>query len=189
MTTRSLLLQAHAAGALLLGLGLLHGSWAWRRVRRLEQLMQATDAPAQAHQHERLATLARLHQVYLLLAVPGSLLLLASGAVLIHAGAGWAWALHQPWLLAMLGVTLLEFSEGITITRSHLSSAMLGRRAGRDWAPHLDLPLFVAVLVLGLWRPEGWVPVLLVLAGALIIAAASFSAACRASVKVKPASR
>jgi hypothetical protein len=164
--------------SLLLGLGLLHGTWAWHRVRALEALgalAPASTAATAAHtlRQARQATLQRLRRVYLLLAVPGSLLLLGSGVLLVHQGVGWVGALQQPWLLAMLGVTLLEFSEGITITRSHLDSALQGRSAQRDWAPHLDLPLFVAVLVLGLWRPVGWWPVLAVLGVALAAAAAS----------------
>ena len=168
--SRSLLLQAHAAGALLLGLGLMHGTWAWHRVRRLEvQPLPTRDATAA----ERAAVLGRLRQVYLLLAVPGSVLLLLTGATLMAQGLGWRGALQQPWLLAMLGVTLLEFSEGITLTRSHLASAVQGRQVGQDLAPHLDLPLFSAVLLLGLWRPEGWWPVLAVLLLALATAMAT----------------
>ncbi|MCE2659659.1 MAG: hypothetical protein ACOVOG_19920 [Rubrivivax sp.] len=163
-------LKAHAAGALLLGLALVHGTWAWHRVRRLEAQAHGAAASADTLARQRMALLRRLRSVYLLLAVPGSLLLLGSGTVMIHTGAGWAWALQQPWLLAMLGVTLLEFSEGITITRQHLDTALAGRPARDDLAPHLDLPLFLAVVWLGLAQPRAWSGVALALAVALAAA-------------------
>lgn len=162
--THALWLKAHAAGALLLGLGLLHGTWVWHRVRRLENAGGLADATAA----QRLHLLHRLRTVYLLLAVPGSLLLLGSGTVMIHAGPGWSWALQQPWLVAMLGVTLLEFSEGITITRQHLNRALAGMPSRQDVAQHLDLPLFLAVVWLGVFRPPAWSSVALVMAVALV---------------------
>jgi hypothetical protein len=163
-------LKAHAAGALLLGLALVHGTWAWHRVRGLENRAPSAGTLADGLTRQREALLRRLRGVYLVLAVPGSLLLLGSGAVMIHTGAGWAWALQQPWLLAMLGVTLLEFSEGITLTRQHLDTALAGRPARQDLAPHLDLPLFLAVVWLGLARPQAWSGVALALAAALLAA-------------------
>jgi hypothetical protein len=166
--TRQALLHAHALGAALLGIGLVYGTWAWHCVRRLERAGQ----PAQA-------VLKRLFGVYLFVAVPGSLLLLGSGTWLIASSPGGWRLLGQPWLLAMLGVTLLEFTEGITVTRAHLLRAVRGEPSADELAPHLDLPLFSAVLLLGLWRPAGWLPVIGVLAMALAVALVMWQAARR----------
>ncbi|MBL8329817.1 MAG: hypothetical protein JNJ71_13290 [Rubrivivax sp.] len=160
------LLMAHWLGALLLGAGLAYGTWAWHRVRRLERLAQDTRP-----------TLQRLHRIYLISAVPGSLLLLASGGVLIATRHGWAGTVGQPWLLAMLAVTLLEFTEGITVTRHHLARALAGRSSAGDLAPHLDLPLYAAVLWLGITRPAGWWPVIAALGVALGVALMAWRAA------------
>lgn len=175
--TRQTLLHAHALGAALLGLGLIYGTWAWHQVRRLDRTRQ----PVQT-------VLKRLFHVYLFVAVPGSLLLLGSGTWLIvmnthgpgsHAAQALKLVLGQPWLLAMLGVTLLEFTEGITVTRAHLLRAVRGEPSADELAPHLDLPLFTAVLLLGLWRPAGWLPVIGVLAMALAVALVMWQAARR----------
>jgi hypothetical protein len=183
LITPAWVLKAHAAGALLLGLGLLHGAWAWHRARALEALM---GQPAQARGEgpaigERRALLKRLRTVYLLTVVPGSLTLLASGFWLIHQGSGWAAVWMQPWLVAMLGVTLLEFSEGITLTRQHLDTAIEGRLSRGDFSPHLDLPLYLAVLACGLWRPMSWLAVGSLLLAAGAVAGLSFALAQRSS--------
>jgi Predicted integral membrane protein (DUF2269) len=167
---RQALLQAHWLGALLLGLALVYGTWAWQRVRRHERMAQDPAPP-----------LRRLRAVYLCSAVPGSLLLLASGTLLITTHHGWAWAWTQPWMLAMLGITLLEFTEGITVTRTHIRRALAGAPSKGDLAPHLDLPLYAAALWLGVTRPLGWWPVLGAIALALAAAALMWQGARRGS--------
>ena len=165
---RQALLHAHGLGAALLGLSLLYGTWAWHQVRGCERAAQDS-RPA----------LRRLRLVYLCTAVPGSLLLLVSGTWLICQHHGWAWAWSQPWLLAMLGITLLEFTEGITVTRAHLARAMAGEPSAGDLAPHLDLPLFAAALWLGVTRPLELWPVLAAVLLALLAAGAMWMAARR----------
>jgi hypothetical protein len=165
------LINAHCLGAGWLGIGLIYGTWAWHRVRMLQRSRMPTGA-----------LLIRLRRVYLLTAVPGSLLAAVSGGWLWIGVHGLAWGLTKPWLYAMVGVTAIEFIEGALVTRRHLDRALaLNRRtdtainlsgsvehgSAHDLAPHLDLPLWVSLMLLGILRPGHTAGALLILAAAL----------------------
>jgi Predicted integral membrane protein (DUF2269) len=174
------LIGLHWLGAALLGLGLAYGNWAWRQMAR-----RADDAPHCIH------ALLRLRWMYGLMVVPGSLLLLFSGLALVQHHRSWEWLLTQPWVVGMLGVTVVEFIEGLTVTRAHLqrnlSLACAGqplRLAGRGAeAHHFDLPLYAGVLVLGLTRVQSWYVMLTILAAAMLVGAILADRSRRASAE------
>ena len=99
-----LLRYAHILGAILMGAGLL-GVWlADLRSRQVQDLSLYAECA-------RFVAL-----FYDGLVVPGALLLLASGGILIalyYDGLGF---LDHPWLVGMVGLFLFEFIEGNTLT-------------------------------------------------------------------------
>ena len=157
-----LLRYAHILGAILMGAGLL-GVWlADLRSRQVQDLSLYAECA-------RFVAL-----FYDGLVVPGALLLLASGGILIalyYDGLGF---LDHPWLVGMVGLFLFEFIEGNTLTRLHfirlkrlsvlsekekcLSNELRETRQKLlpTLAHFLDLPMLSLIIALAVIRPESW---------------------------------
>jgi uncharacterized membrane protein len=152
---------AHFIGLTLMGAGLIGVFVTDLRSRQLRNLALFAEA------------VRNIAVFYDGLVVPGALLLLASGTVLIVDLYGWDF-LTTPWLAGMVGLFAFEFVEGNTVTRLYflrlrrLARAALneGRvspeleRARREHVPtfthFLDLPILFVIVSLGTMRPEGW---------------------------------
>ena len=123
--------------------------------------------------------------LYDFLALPGALMILVSGPLLIRQlGLGY---FDAPWLIGMWGLFLFEFIEGNTVTRVQFRRTLrLSRALAADepltedkrsrartpigrLAHFLDIPLFSAIVYCGVVRPGSWAQV----AGAIGIAIAA----------------
>jgi hypothetical protein len=121
------------------------------------------------------------------LVVPGALLLLGSGSLMIIDLYGWNF-LTLPWLAGMVGLFAFEFIEGNTVTRLYflrlrrLARAALneGRvspeleRARREHVPtfthFLDLPILFVIVSLGAMRPDSWSTLAISIVAAVLVA-------------------
>jgi uncharacterized membrane protein len=177
MDTYLLLRFAHLLGLMLMSAGLIGvfvSDMRSRQVRDLKLFAQAVTLIAVFYDG---------------LAVPGALLLLASGTWLIVSYYdGWSF-LTVPWLAGMVFLFAFEFVEGNTITRLYFMRlrrlAKEALAAGRvtpelararseqlaSFTHFLDIPILVVIVSLGALRPSDWTP--FVAATALAIAAAS----------------
>jgi len=123
--------------------------------------------------------------LYDFLALPGALMILVSGPLLIRQlGLGY---FDAPWLVGMWGLFLFEFIEGNTVTRLQFRRTLrLSRSLAEDepltqdkrshartligkLAHFLDIPLFSVIVYCGVVRPDSWAQV----AGAIGIAIAA----------------
>ncbi len=152
---------AHFIGLTLMGAGLLGVFLTDLRSRQLQDLALFTEA------------VRNIAVFYDGLVVPGALLLLGSGTVLIVDLYGWDF-LTFPWLAGMVGLFAFEFIEGNTVTRLYflrlrrLARAALDKgrvtpeleSARREHIPtfthFLDLPILFVIVSLGAMRPDGW---------------------------------
>lgn len=130
--------------------------------------------------------------LYDFLALPGALMILVSGPLLIYKlGAGY---FDFPWLVGMWGLFLFEFIEGNTLTRIQFQRTLRIARAlpedepltqekrsdARNWLGQfvhfLDLPLFSVIVYCGVFRPDSWAyvigPIGIAIAAALALTAA-----------------
>jgi len=122
------------------------------------------------------------------LVVPGAILLLASGTVLIvYFHDGWSF-LEQPWLVGMIALFLFEFVEGNTITRVYfMKLGRLTREAEKlghftpeidavrqekvpTFTHFLDLPIVFLIVSLGALRPASWTHFSVGLIAAIVVA-------------------
>ncbi len=109
------------------------------------------------------------------LAVPGALMMLITGPLLI-----WKLGLSYfdaPWLTAMWGLFLFEFIEGNTLTRLQFRRTLRVSRSLAEDEPltdeirgrartfigrlahFLDVPLFSVIIYCGVVRPDSWLDV------------------------------
>ena len=123
------------------------------------------------------------------LAVPGALLLLASGTwLIVETYPGWSF-LEVPWLAGMVALFAFEFVEGNTVTRVYfrrlrrLTAEAL--RQGRftpeleaargaqvaTFTHFLDLPILTLIVSLGAMRPDTWLHFFVGSAAAIVSAA------------------
>ncbi|HYD32835.1 MAG TPA: DUF2269 family protein [Azospirillaceae bacterium] len=171
-----LLILAHVIGFILIAAGLLGVFLADLRARQVRHLTAFAEA---------VRTIAVAYDG---LVVPGALLVLASGGVMIGQ-AGYD-VLATPWLLGMVTLFAFEFIEGNTVTRLYfLKLRRLTREAQASGGPtpdliaargtgfatfthFLDLPLFLVIVSLGKLRPTTWEPFLIGTAAALAVSAA-----------------
>jgi len=127
------------------------------------------------------------------LVVPGALVLLGSGTVLIVDLYGCDF-LTVPWLAGMVGLFAFEFIEGNTVTRLYflrlrrLARAALAQgrvspeleKARREHIPtfthFLDLPILFVIVSFGAMRPENW-STLAISIGAAVLVATGFTLA------------
>lgn len=173
-----LLKFAHILGAVLIGAGLLGVFMSDLRSRQLRDLAPFAEA------------VRNIAVFYDGLVVPGALLLLSSGAWLIaEFHGGWA-ALREPWIAGMVALFAFEFVEGNSVTRLYF---MRLRRITRDalasgritpelerargeriptFTHFLDLPILFVIIALGAIRPDGWVPLMVGMALAVLVATA-----------------
>ena len=120
------------------------------------------------------------------LVLPGAVMILISGPLLIHQlGVGYFAA---PWIVGMWALFAFEFIEGNTITRIQFQRTLRlskllpqdqpltkERREGvrsflGQFAHFLDIPLFFAIVYCGVARPDDWKEVIAAIAGALAAA-------------------
>jgi uncharacterized membrane protein len=176
--TYELLRFAHLVGLMLIGGGLIGVFVCDLRSRRLHDLAAFAEA------------VRGIAVFYDGVVVPGAVLLAGSGAWLIAAfHGGWDF-LEVPWLAGMVGLFLIEFVEGNTVTRVYF---MRLRRATREAAGQgritpelvrargsgvatfthfLDLPLLLVIVALGAMRPDDWSVFAVGVAAALAVAVA-----------------
>lgn len=153
---------AHIIGALMLG-GALVGVWITERRSRTTRDVARVAASLQLG--------AMLHQRLLL---PGALVLFVSGSWLIAKFYGGWDFIDIPWLAGMVALYLIETVRGSTLGRHYgmrrgqaagaalaqgrftpkLEKALNDPRAA--FAHFLELPLFLVMLALGLFRPSTW---------------------------------
>lgn len=158
--THEMLKFGHVLGYTLMGAGLIGVFLADARSRQVDDL-------------GRFAECVRAIAVfYDGLVVPGAVLLLLSGSALI-----WLFDVavtDTPWLLGMILLFAAEFVEGNTITRLYFRRLLKKtRRALADGASlpeleeergpplatfthFLDLPAFLLIVSLGVFRPDTW---------------------------------
>lgn len=170
----------HIVGAILIGAGLI-GVWlSDLRSRQVRDLARFGEA------------IRNIAVFYDGLAVPGALLLLASGTwLIVKVYGGWSfYFLEIPWLAGMVTLFALEFIEGNTITRLYfrrlrrltLKAEATGEvspdleRARSETLPtfthFLDLPLLLVIVSLGATRPNTWSMFVVGTAVAILIAVA-----------------
>ncbi|WP_404419296.1 DUF2269 family protein [Marinospirillum sp.] len=159
--THSLLTLLHLIGAVLMTSGLL-GVWiADVRSRQADDVTTFAEAAGY------------IRVFYDGLTLPGALLLLISGGLLIGLYYGSSF-LEHPWLVGMVTLFLFEFIEGNTVTR--LAFMKLNREAKKSlqtgqftpertqlqkrnlpsFTHYLDLPLVLVIIMLGVLRPYTW---------------------------------
>ncbi len=138
------------------------------------------------------------------LAVPGALLLGASGLLLkSELGLGW---LERPWFTGMWGLFLFEVVEGNTVTRlqfrrtlrrsrAALSTGVLSTevraeaRSPLGQITHfLDVPLFLVIVWCGVMQPDSWRQVATAVGVALIAAGLLTALVPRLARRDRPAS-
>lgn len=152
----------HILGAILMGAGLVAVWLADLRSRQLRELPTFAEA------------VRTIVVCYDGLVVPGSLLLLASGAWMIAQYYGGLDFLHVPWLAGMVVLFLAEFIEGNTVTRLYFMrlrrltrqalqaghfTAELERERGKlapSFTHFLDLPALTLIIALGVLKPDSW---------------------------------
>ena len=164
MDTSLLLRFGHFAGFILLGSGLVAVFLSELRAYRTEE----PELFAEAAWYTAM--------FYDALAVPGALLLAASGTLLVlEFGYG---LFELPWLTAMWMLFVFEFVEGNTVTRIQFRRTLRRSReavaAGGGLTPELrdeartplgqiahflDVPLFLVIVWCGVMRPDGWLPI------------------------------
>ncbi|CCG40495.1 conserved membrane hypothetical protein [Magnetospirillum molischianum DSM 120] len=146
-------------GAMVLGLGLF-AVWVFDLVGRRAASLDTIAAAAK-----------RVALLYDAVVVPGALLIMASGGwtiVTIHGSS----FLEIPWLAGMVILFSLEFVEGNTITRlfflrlRRTTAAAAADPHGqmpdvqRSFLPSfthfLDIPVFVLIMSLGIFKPTEW---------------------------------
>lgn len=167
----SLVKYVHLLGAILMGGGLVAVWMADLRSRQLVELVPFAEA------------VRNIAVCYDGLVVPGSLMLLSSGAWLIVQSYGGLAFLDMPWLAGMVGLFLLEFIEGNTVTRlyflrirrltrhalsqGHFIPELARERAKTvpSFTHFLDLPILALIVALGALKPDSWT---LFLAGAVV---------------------
>ncbi len=160
--TYNLLKFFHILGAILMGAGLVVVWLADMRSRQLRELSTFAEA---------VRTIAVCYDG---LVVPGSLLLLVSGAWMIAQYYGGLNFLQVPWLAGMVALFLAEFIEGNTVTRLYFvrllrltrQSLQVGRfiselehERGKlvpSFTHFLDLPALTLIIALGTLKPDTW---------------------------------
>lgn len=160
--TYNLLKFFHILGAILMGAGLVAVWLADMRSRQLRELPTFAEA---------VRTIAVCYDG---LVVPGSLLLLASGAWMIAQYYGGLDFLHVPWLAGMVVLFLAEFIEGNTVTRLYFMrlrrlthqalqvghfTTELEQERGKlvpSFTHFLDLPALTLIIALGALKPDSW---------------------------------
>jgi len=160
--TYAVLKLVHVLGAILIGAGLI-GVWlADLRSRQMRELGQFAEA------------VRNIAVFYDGLAVPGALLLLASGTwLIVKFFGGWDF-IKIPWLAGMVALFLFEFVEGNTVTRLYFmrlrrltDEALRGgnftpelEKARSEFVPsfthYLDLPMLLIIVALGVIKPASW---------------------------------
>lgn len=166
----------HVVGYALMGAGLIGVFLADLRSRQVDDLARFAEC------------VRSIAVFYDGLVVPGAVLLLASGGALV-------WWLdvpvaHTPWLFGMIVLFAAEAIEGNTITRLYFrrllrrtrqaladggALGLLAQERGPRLATFthfLDLPVFLVIVSLGVWRPDSWAHFLVGAAAALAVAAA-----------------
>jgi hypothetical protein len=152
----------HILGAILMGAGLVAVWLADMRSRQLRELSTFAEA---------VRTIAVCYDG---LVVPGSLLLLVSGAWMIAQYYGGLNFLQIPWLVGMVALFLVEFIEGNTVTRLYFmrlrrltrQSLQVGRFTAElehergklvpSFTHFLDLPILTLIIALGALKPDTW---------------------------------
>ncbi len=160
--TYNLLKFIHILGAILMGAGLVAVWLADMRSRQLRELSTFAEA---------VRTIAVCYDG---LVVPGSLLLLVSGAWMIAQYYGGLAFLQVPWLAGMVALFLAEFIEGNTVTRLYFLrlrrltrqslqvghfTAELEHERGKlvpSFTHFLDLPALTLIIALGALKPDSW---------------------------------
>ena len=160
--TYDLLKFIHILGAILMGAGLVAVWLADMRSRQLRELSTFAEA---------VRTIAVCYDG---LVVPGSLLLLVSGAWMIAQYYGGLAFLQVPWLAGMVALFLAEFIEGNTVTRLYFLrlrrltrqslqvghfTAELEHERGKlvpSFTHFLDLPALTLIIALGALKPDTW---------------------------------
>jgi uncharacterized membrane protein len=175
MDVYALFRLGHVVGAILLGGGLLAVFVSELRAYRTDEV----HAFAEAAWYTAV--------FYDGLAVPGALLLAASGLLLkLELGLGW---FEQPWFTGMWGLFLFEVVEGNTITRLQFRRTLQRSRAALrtgmlsaevraearsllgQITHFLDVPLFLVIVWCGVVQPDSWGQVATAIGLALIAAA------------------
>jgi len=175
--TYSLLKLTHLIGLALMSAGLIGVFVSDLRSRQLRDLPLFAEA------------IRSIAVFYDGLVVPGALLLLGSGILLIvTVYGGWAF-LGIPWLVGMVALFAFEFVEGNTVTRLYfLRLRRLTRMAlyqgyvtpelERARAEHiptfthfLDIPILLVIISLGATRPNTWALLVVGTLVALVVAA------------------
>ena len=160
--THAALVVSHAAGALLLGAGIVGSLVAAERARRMRTLKQLDDA---------LRVGALFEQRVL---APGVVLLLVSGSWLVVSYYGGWRFVDVPWLAGMVLLFAFESARGATLKRGHvirLARLVEDARARGRFVPELDrvrndpvaafgrfleATVFVLLVALGVFRPQSW---------------------------------
>ncbi|MCK6415794.1 MAG: DUF2269 domain-containing protein [Giesbergeria sp.] len=160
--TYNLLKFIHILGAILMGAGLVAVWLADMRSRQLRELSTFAEA---------VRTIAVCYDG---LVVPGSLLLLVSGAWMIAQYYGGLAFLQVPWLAGMVALFLAEFIEGNTVTRLYFlrlrrltrQSLQVGHftvelehERGKlvpSFTHFLNLPALTLIIALGALKPDTW---------------------------------
>lgn len=176
--TYSVLRFARLVGLMLIGAGLI-GVWiSDLRSRKMRELILFAEA------------IRNIAVFYDGVAVPGAILLFASGAwMTAEVWDGWGF-LQQPWLAGMIFLFAFEFIEGNTVTRLYfmrlrrLTNEALAQgtvtpeltRARQEHVPtfthFLDIPMLLLIVSLGAMRPSTWTQFIAGSIGALVVALA-----------------
>lgn len=162
MMTYSILKFVHVLGAILIGGGLI-GVWlSDLRSRQVDGLLQFSEA------------VRNLAVFYDGVVVPGAILLLISGSVIIFKYYGGWDFINIPWLTGMVVLFVFEFIEGNTVTRRYfLRLRQVTKEAiesggfttelervrvkGIPTFTHfLDLPVLFLIITLGVTKPDTW---------------------------------
>lgn len=158
----SIIKYFHVIGAVFMGAGLI-GVWlSDLRSRQHRDLIRFSEA------------VRYIAIFYDGLVVPGALILLASGTwFTVQYYGGWDF-LEIPWLAGMIGLFLLEFIEGNTITRLYfmklrritqraldkgvITAELEAERAKLipSFTHYLDLPMLFLIIALGVLKPTTW---------------------------------